>query len=464
MIYFLGSSSNLFSFLHGGLRLIAHSTSSCPKPTDIKKRKTSEELGLGNMSVNDNRVSSDSDSDEGAKGLKIELHPVLQSDNIRLVKSLYNDKKQQESSTKSIQNPYLTTSNKKGQKRKLISLDNDERNDERNAEINDDDEPKFKKNDTKEKDSFGSMDSWDAAFYNQDMSVRPKYLQDYDKIGIEDDSEEELDADNDEKEVEFPSIRFIQHPVPYKANEGSSALQTKFDSTILTKQERMKLRREERKKKRIEMFLKIQNGELLKPENKISLKKVNNVLMNDKTIDDPTKFEQEVKKQIQARRKEHDEMNNKRKQEAEEKRKQQKLQADSLQVDTGYHCKVFQIHNLSSPKIRFQINTTAKQLKLVGLSVRLRTDIESGKGIIMIISNKLSNMNKFERKLFKFNNTGNNLSTSFKIEKVWDGPVVVDEQNGVFIKKNIWFMREFSDENAILEELKKKGLTKYWQS
>lgn len=408
------------------------------------------------MNNNDNRNSSDSESDDAAKGLKTELHPVLQSDNIRLVKSLYNDKKQQENTTQSKQNPYLSTSNKRGQKRKQISLDNED--------IDIDSETIPKKKTPNEKDASGSMDTWDAAFYNQNLTVKPKYLQDYDKIGIEDDSEEELDANNDEEEAELPSIRFIQHPVPYKTNEMSSALQTKFDSSTLTKKERMRLRREERKKKRIEMHLKIQSGELLKPENKISLKKLNNVLMNDKTINDPTRFEQEVKKQIQERRKEHEEMNEKRKQEAEEKRKQKKLQEDSLQLDTAYHCKVFQIHNLSSPKIRFQINTSAKQLKLVGLSVRLRTDVQSGKGIIMILSNKHTNLNKFEKKLFKANNTGHKLSTSFKVEKIWDGPVSPDEQNSVFIKNNIWFMREFSNENAILQELDKKGLAKYWRT
>ena len=185
--------------------------------------------------------------------------------------------------------------------------------------------------------------------------------------------------------------------------------------------------------------------------------------MNDKTIEDPTKFEINVKTQIEQRRKEHEEANKKRQLEAIEKRKQEKQENNSTHIGNNYHCKIFQIHNLSSPKIRFQINTTAKQLKLYGLSVRLRTDIQSGRGIIILISQNLTNLNKFERKIIKFNNTGEDEVKNFKINKKWEGPIIFDNQNIVFVTKKIWFMREFSNETDILNELDKKGLSKYWK-
>ena len=414
------------------------------------------------MSKHEDINSSDSDIEDKPKGLNVELHPVLQSGNIKLTKSLYNTTKttHNEHSTKA--NPYLSTSNRKPQKRRLIHINDF---DEKNVSV----KQKLEKSKTVEQDEVDIMDSWDTCFYNKDMSVRSKFLQNYNNIGIEDDSdgddeEEEFNDENDdEEEIELPSVRFIQHPNPYKPEMDNIQKITKFNTDLLTKQERMKLRRQERKKKRMEMYQKIQNGEITKVESKISLKKINNVLMNDKTIEDPTKFEINVKTQIEQRRKEHEEANKKRQLEAIEKRKQEKQENNSTHIGNNYHCKIFQIHNLSSPKIRFQINTTAKQLKLYGLSVRLRTDIQSGRGIIILISQNLTNLNKFERKIIKFNNTGEDEVKNFKINKKWEGPIIFDNQNIVFVTKKIWFMREFSNETDILNELDKKGLSKYWK-
>ncbi|XBW35553.1 hypothetical protein QEN19_001128 [Hanseniaspora menglaensis] len=400
---------------------------------------------------------SDLDNDTKPKGLNIELHPALQAGNIKLVKSIYNDTRD---SSKKNTNPYLYSIKKKAQKRKIIDIEEQDATDlNATGTLNE--------ADIFERADFETMDHWDILFYNKDMSVKPKYLQDYENIKIEDDSEvEEIEQEQEDEEFDFPSVRFVQHPVPYSNVNENNERSIKFDSSLLTKQERIKLRRQNRKKKRMEVYQQIRNGEIKMPENKISIKKINNVLMNDKTIEDPTKFEIMVKQKIEERKKIHEEQNKKRKLEALDIKKKKQEESKKLKneiVDQqNHHCKVFLIHNLSSPKIRFQINTTAKQLKLVGFSVRLRTDNQAGKGIIWIISDKLTNLNKFERKMFKFNNPDERDNRGFHIELKWEGPAVLDLKNMFFVEKKAWFMREFPNEEELLRELQKHGVAKYW--
>lgn len=393
------------------------------------------------------------------KGLDAELHPSLKSDNLKLVKDLYR-----QGEGKDVENPYLSTT--RVGKRRMVLQDEDVV------------DKRQKKGFVEKKKDFelvvNEMNTWDKLFYkNESYEVRDKYLKDYETLKIDEDSEDEEEEDENE-EIELPSVRFIHHPKLIEIENNQVDTQDKEidkediiigskEYLALPKVERMKLRRLNRKKQRMEKYRKVATGELSKNvlnNDKLSLKKIQNVLMNDKTIEDPSKFELEAKKKVEARKAEHDLINEKRKEEALKKKQEQGGKKDNSLIE----CRVFQIHNLSNPKVRFQINTMAKQMKFFGCCVRLRTDIQHGKGIIVLLSLKKNLLDKFENKMNKFKEVYNDDVKNFQIVTKWTAPLSKNNDRNVnnIVNKKLWFMREFTDVNLLKKELNKHGLLKFW--
>lgn len=374
------------------------------------------------------------------KGLAAELHPSLLSDNLKIVKTLYSGQA----------NPYVGSVSAGGRKRVML----DEKEAPRRL---------IKRERLFEMDT--QMHPWDAKFYmNNEYEVRGKYLLDYSTMAIDADSEDEC-----EEEMDLPSVRFIQHPRLIDVEKGGVEERPEDTGEVvigseeylqLPKSERMKLKRQYRRKQRMEKYRKVATGELSKSvlsNDKLSVKKIQHVLMNDKSIEDPTRFELEVKKKAEERKAAHELENQRRKEEARRKRQEQAAE------DTMVECRVFGIHNLSSPKIRFQINTMAKQMKLYGCCVRLRTDISRGKGIIVLLSNKKNHLNKFESKMNKYKEVYGDEAKNFQIETKWTSSFSATNRDiGSIVNRKIWFMREFKDEHELKKELNKLGLLKFW--
>lgn len=377
------------------------------------------------------------------KGLDVELHPSLLSDNLKIVKTLYSGHA----------NPYLANMPTGGKKRMMLDKEG---------------APQPKKT-IKHERLFEvdkqEMHPWDQKFYkNNEYEIRGKYLTDYSAMKIDEDSEDES-----EEEEDLPSVRFIQHPrlidverihVEEKPESTGEIVIGSQEYLLLPKSERMKLKRQYRRKQRMEKYRKVATGEISKSvlnNDKLSVKKIQNVLMNDKSIEDPTKFELEVKKKAEERKAAHELVNQQRKEESMKKKQEQDL--DGAMIE----CRVFEIHNLSNPKIRFQINTMAKQMKLYGCCVRLRTDISRGKGIIILLTYKKTHLNKFENKMNKYKEIYNDDAKNFQIETKWTSSLSTSsKQIESVVNRKIWFMREFKDEDDLKKELNKHGLIKFW--
>lgn len=377
------------------------------------------------------------------KGLDVELHPSLLSDNLKIVKTLYSGNA----------NPYLANVSTRGRKRMMLDDEGDAQprkaiKQERLFEVG-----------TQE------MHPWDTKFYkNNEYAIRGKYLADYGQMKIDEDSEDES-----EEEEDLPSVRFIQHPrlidvervhVEEKPESTGDIVIGSQEYLLLPKGERMKLKRQYRRKQRMEKYRKVATGEIPKSalnNNKLSVKKIQNVLMNDKSIEDPTKFELEVKKKAEERKAAHELVNQKRKEESIKNKQEQALEGTMIE------CRVFEIHNLSNPKIRFQINTMAKQMKLYGCCVRLRTDISRGKGIIILLTYKKNHLNKFENKMNKYKEVYNDDVKNFQMETKWTSSLsTANKQIESIVNRKMWFMREFKDEQELKKELNKLGLLKFW--
>lgn len=383
------------------------------------------------------------------KGLDVELHPSLLSDNLKIVKTLYSRDT----------NPYLADAPTRGRRRMMM----DEESGSKRRRLRKEEPTNGKLFEVDKQE----MQPWDEKFYkNDEYEIKEKYLQDYSTMKIDDDSEDEA-----EDEEDLPSVRFIQHPrlmdvervhVEDEPVSKDEILIGSQEYLQLPKSERLKLRRKHRRKQRMEKYRKVATGEYSKSvlnNDKLSVKKIQNVLMNDKTIEDPTKFELEVKKKAEERKKAHDLENQRRKEESLKKRQEQMAPESSM-----IECRVFEIHNLSNPKIRFQINTMAKQMKLYGCCVRLRTDISKGKGIIVLLTSKKNSLNKFENKMNKYKEVYDDDMKNFQIETKWTSSLNTDtnKQVGNIVNKKIWFMREFKDEMELRGELQKLGLLKFW--
>ncbi|CAR25675.1 hypothetical protein ZYGR_0A02410 [Zygosaccharomyces rouxii] len=249
---------------------------------------------------------------------------------------------------------------------------------------------------------------WDKPFLDDQLNILSKYTADT----IAADDEESEDEDD-----ERPSIRYVEHPVPIKADSSRPVAKV-----YLTKSEQKRIRRNRRKLQREEHETRIKMGLEPKLEPKVSLRNMMSVYENNQNITDPTAWESTVRQQVASRKRKHEEMNAARHEEAQQNKK-----AKNETITPGDHCKVFRFQNLSNPRIRFKLKTNAQQLSLKGLCLRVG---ENGSGIIVIVGSEKSC--KFYDKLvtrrIHWDETFENKEThetadmsGNHAEKVWEG-------------------------------------------
>ncbi|CAG8505803.1 4656_t:CDS:2 [Ambispora gerdemannii] len=139
---------------------------------------------------------------------------------------------------------------------------------------------------------------------------------------------------------------YVQHPVPIKPPGHNNLPAPK--PLILTKKEQKKLRKQKRLELQKEKQDKIRLG-LLPPDQPKSFNLMR-VLTND-AIQDPTKVEAQVRKEMQKRQETHLKANEERKL-TDEQRKEKKKQ------------KI--VNDLSHPKMKYKVDQNAQQLDLTG--------------------------------------------------------------------------------------------------
>lgn len=158
---------------------------------------------------------------------------------------------------------------------------------------------------------------------------------------------------------------YVEHPVPIEP--PAEAPEPPPLPMFLTKKERKKLRRRTRMERELQRQEMVARGFIPPPEPKVKISNMMRVLAADATAD-PTKIEQEVKKQMQQRLKNHNDRNEARKKTDEEKRAKKlgKL-AKETEVETTVH--LYKIGDLQSKQNRYKIDINAQYYKLHGIGI-----------------------------------------------------------------------------------------------
>ncbi|KAM3140975.1 hypothetical protein pb186bvf_006986 [Paramecium bursaria] len=169
-----------------------------------------------------------------------------------------------------------------------------------------------------------------------------------------------------DKQIQLDKItHLIEHPKPLQISEVVANRDKVTLPSFLTKQERKKrirklrLDREKEKQDKIRLGLRQPSPPRIRLQNMLRI-------MCTEAINDPSKAEKEVKKQIQARKDKHDQENEQRKltQEQKGEKLKQKWQKDAA---SEIRVAVFRIDNLNDKQLKFKVNTNAKQVFLQGV-------------------------------------------------------------------------------------------------
>lgn len=159
--------------------------------------------------------------------------------------------------------------------------------------------------------------------------------------------------------------RYIHHPK--RIQPAKPAKEPPVLPLMLTKKETKKLRRQRRMETQKEQQELVAAGLLPPPPPKVKLSNMVRVLATEASAD-PTKIEEEVRAQVEARRQKHEADNEARKKSGEERREilREKRRKDR---GAGLHAAVFRVSDLSNISNRFKVDRNARQLDMTGTVV-----------------------------------------------------------------------------------------------
>lgn len=159
----------------------------------------------------------------------------------------------------------------------------------------------------------------------------------------------------------------VEHPIQLKPPD--EPLQPQYLKASLTKKERKKLRRQNRREAIKEKTEKIRLGLDKPPEPKLKISNLMRVLGTD-AIQDPTKMEAVVRKQMAEREQKHIEENRSRKLTREEKASKA-IRKVAEDTSLALHVAVFKVKSLANPAKKFKVLMNAKQLQMTGTIIQL---------------------------------------------------------------------------------------------
>ncbi|VDN60251.1 unnamed protein product [Dracunculus medinensis] len=154
----------------------------------------------------------------------------------------------------------------------------------------------------------------------------------------------------------------VEHPIQLKPPD--EPLQPQYLKVYLTARERKKIRRQNRKETQKEQTEKIRLGLIKAPEPKVKLSNLMRVLGSE-AIQDPTKMEAHVRKQIAERQRKHHIENQQRKLTKEQKT-EKKIKKIKEDTSLAVHTAVYKVKSLSHPAKKFKVEMNAKQLHMTG--------------------------------------------------------------------------------------------------
>ena len=182
----------------------------------------------------------------------------------------------------------------------------------------------------------------------------------WDSLLLEEKEKEHLGYDYPIEEI--PATNLIEHPIQLRC--PSDPAEPVYMPVFLTKKERKKLRRQNRREAWKEKQEKIRLGLDPAPAPKVRISNLMRVL-GVEAVQDPTKIEAHVRKQMALRLKTHQDANLSRKL-TPEQRKEKKVKKLKEDTSLGVSVCVYRIDDLSNQSKKFKVETNAKQLMLTG--------------------------------------------------------------------------------------------------
>ncbi|KAL0581863.1 U4/U5/U6 small nuclear ribonucleoprotein prp3 [Marasmius crinis-equi] len=190
-----------------------------------------------------------------------------------------------------------------------------------------------------------------------DVALLPnKKYEDLDTLGMED-----LNI----KTEDSPITLYVQHPIPIPAPGDKNKVALK--PLMLTKKEQKKMRKLKRAADLQDKRDKIKMGLLPPDAPKVRLANLMKVLTSD-AVQDPTRVEAKVRREVAMRKHGHEKMNAERKLTDEQRR--EKVENKKIDEEKkGIYGAVFKIKKLTDPAHQFKVRKNAEQLNLTGVCI-----------------------------------------------------------------------------------------------
>lgn len=162
-----------------------------------------------------------------------------------------------------------------------------------------------------------------------------------------------------------PITIYIQHPIPIPAPGDKNKVELK--PLMLTKKEQKKMRKLRRAQELQDKRDRIRMGLLPPDPPKVGLKNLMKVLTSD-AVQDPTRVEARVRREVAQRKHGHEKMNAERKL-TDDQRREKKEMKKAEQEKKGIYGACFKIKILSDPAHQFKVRKNAEQLGLTGVTI-----------------------------------------------------------------------------------------------
>ncbi|GJJ10551.1 hypothetical protein Clacol_004778 [Clathrus columnatus] len=160
-----------------------------------------------------------------------------------------------------------------------------------------------------------------------------------------------------------PITIYVQHPIPIPGHGDKNKATLK--PLMLTKKEQKKMRKQRRQAELQDKRDRIRMGLMPPDPPKVRLSNLMKVLTSD-AVQDPTKVEARVRREVAMRKHQHEKMNVERKLTDEQRR--EKTENKKLEEERkGLFGAVFRIKMLSDVSHRFKVRKNAEQMSLTGL-------------------------------------------------------------------------------------------------
>ncbi|KIK80456.1 hypothetical protein PAXRUDRAFT_833514 [Paxillus rubicundulus Ve08.2h10] len=162
-----------------------------------------------------------------------------------------------------------------------------------------------------------------------------------------------------------PVTLYIQHPIPIPGPGDKNRAAVK--PLKLTAKEQKKMRKQRRQAELQDKRDRIRMGLIPPDPPKVRLANLMKVLTSD-AVQDPTRVEARVRREVAMRKHTHEKMNAERKLTDEQRR----AKVENRKVDEekkGICGAVFKVKNLSDPAHRFKVRKNAEQMNLTGLCI-----------------------------------------------------------------------------------------------